>query len=133
MERKLVYNAIRTPDGTVLVSRHVHDYVTHLDKNGLEYMVDGGNEYRRTNVHATAPHEDLSLYSDSPYEEIRKVICRGGRGKDNKQPLTWVPLCEMSNSWLEAVIIYNQERGGDNKWYETELSYRTENDIFIGE
>ena len=26
MERQLIYNAIRTPDGTVLVSYHRHDY-----------------------------------------------------------------------------------------------------------
>ena len=33
---------MRTPDGTILESKHRHDYVTHLDANGNEYMLDGG-------------------------------------------------------------------------------------------
>ena len=37
----LVYNAIRTPDGTVIESMHRHDYKAYLDKNGKEYMVMG--------------------------------------------------------------------------------------------
>ena len=42
--RELVYNAIQTPDGTILRSRHRHDYVTHKDANGKTYMLDGGDE-----------------------------------------------------------------------------------------
>ena len=38
----LVRNAMRTPDGTIIRSRHRHDYVTHKDANGSEYMLDGG-------------------------------------------------------------------------------------------
>ena len=59
----LVYNAIRTPDGTVLESRHRHDHVEYIDKNGKEYMVDGGLEYIRRNVHEDAPYEELSVYT----------------------------------------------------------------------
>lgn len=33
MDKQLIYNAIKTPDGTVLVSYHRHDYKTHLDAN----------------------------------------------------------------------------------------------------
>lgn len=29
MNKRIIYNAIRTPDGTVLESRHVYDYKTH--------------------------------------------------------------------------------------------------------
>ena len=31
--RKLIKNSIRTPDGTVLTSRHRHDFKSHKDKN----------------------------------------------------------------------------------------------------
>lgn len=36
-EPKLLANRIITPDGTMLQSKHRHDYVTHIDANGKEY------------------------------------------------------------------------------------------------
>ena len=50
-ERKLLANVMRTPDGTVLQSNHVHDYVEHTDANGKLYMVDGGVQYIRRTWH----------------------------------------------------------------------------------
>lgn len=136
-EPRLILNRIQTPDGTILTSYHRHDYVTHTDKNGLEYMVDGGHDYARRNVHVTAPYIEMSVYSDAPFEEIRKVYCRGGRGKNGDQPLTWVPMCEMSDSWLEACIRYNNERGQAesfaNGMYVLEQVYRKANGISISE
>lgn len=135
MERKLIVNRIKTPDGTILTSRHRHDYVTYKDANGLDYMLDGGNEYQRYIIQESAPFENLSLYTDSPFEEIRKEFCRGGRGKDGRQPLTWVPIANMSNSWLTACIPYNIERGFNEsistEMYRKELEYRKEHNIFI--
>jgi hypothetical protein len=38
----LIRNAIRTPDGTILESRSVHDYRTHMDTvTNRQYMIDG--------------------------------------------------------------------------------------------
>lgn len=135
MERRIILNRIKTPDGTILTSRHVHDYVTYVDKNGLEYMVDGGNDYLRRNVHEEAPYEELSIYSDAPFEVLREHYCRGGRGKDGKQPLTWVPISKMSDEWLRACIPYNAERGFAggfaSQMYQKELDYRKEHGISI--
>lgn len=36
----LLYNAIKCPDGTLLVSRHQHDFQMHRQKDGREYYVD---------------------------------------------------------------------------------------------
>lgn len=134
MEIKLIVSQIQTPDGTILRSNHVHDYVTHIDANGEEYMLDGGIEYQRVNQNIE-PYIDISIYTDSPFEEIRKYYCRGGRGKDGRQPLTWVPLCGMSDSWLKACIVYNDERGNTNSLanylYAKELRYRQRMEIFI--
>lgn len=135
MGRELVLNRIQTPDGTILTSYHRHDYVTHIDKNGLEYMVDGGLDYQRCNVNKSAPHKDLSVYSDAPFEVIRESYHRGGRGKDGRQSLKWVPMSEMSNAWLEACIVYNDVRGLSdsfaNKMYKQELKYRDDKKIVI--
>ena len=38
----ILSNRLKTPDGTILESLHRHDYVTHTDANGKEYMLDGG-------------------------------------------------------------------------------------------
>ena len=48
--RKLIKNSIRTPDGTVLTSRNIHDYRYHKDKNQELYFTDGGLSYIRRSV-----------------------------------------------------------------------------------
>jgi len=136
--RKIILNRIKTPDGTILISHHRHDFNTYLDKNGLEYMVDGGTDYLRRYVHEEAPYEELTLYHDTPYEEIRKAFARGGRGKDGTEPLVYVPLCEMNDEWLNAVIDYI---GLENclvkdtipNLYIQEIEYRKTNNISIPE
>lgn len=136
MEKRLILSQIQTPDGTILRSYHVHDYVTHLDKNGETYMLDGGNEYQRYNI-CEEPFKDLSIWSDAPYEIIRKNYHRGGRGKNNNEPLKWVPMNEMSNEWLKACVKYNNELGMNKSYanylYNKEIQYRRDNKILIEE
>lgn len=135
MERQLILSRIQTPDGTILTSYHQHDYVTHIDKNGEEYMLDGGNTYQRYNI-CKEPFTDLSIYSDAPFEIIRENFYRGGRGKDGKQPLTWIKLSEMNNEWIKNCIEYNKVLGFKddcyaNERYREELQYRRNNNIII--
>lgn len=159
-ERKIILNQIRTPDGTILRSMHRHDYVTYVDKNGHEYMVDGGSEYLRRSVVETKKnlllkikifllkligkewkdplhYTELSVYSDDPFEVIRENFYRGGRGKDGTEPLTWVPMNKMSDEWLKACIRYNEDRGAKNcfanKMYTKELKYRIKKKITIAD
>jgi hypothetical protein len=135
MERELIVSRIQTPDGTILTSRHRHDYVSHIDKNGLTYFLDGGVDYQRVAYYPDAPYTDVSLYSDSPFDVIREHYCRGGRGKDGLQPLTWVPLSKMNDEWLVNCIEYNNRNGNQgclpNDMYNNELKYRQENGITI--
>ena len=100
----LIYNAIRTPDGTVLESKHRHDYVTYQDKNGNEYMVDGGLEYTRRNVHADAPYEDLSVYTTDGHDRVREVLKWGTYGIDGNQPLTYITLKDMNIGHIQACL-----------------------------
>ena len=124
-EARIISNRIRTPDGTILESRHRHDYVTYVDKNGKEYMVDGGLEYLRRNVHDDAPYEELSVYDDAPYALIREVFKWGTRGKGGRQPLTFVSLKDLTNDHIEAILdtqIHISER--IRKLFISELTFR---------
>jgi len=101
---EILVNMIRTPDGTIIQSKHRHDYVTYLDNNGLEYMVDGGQAYLRRNIHDDYPYEEMSLYKEDSIDTLREYFVWGTRGIDGKQPLTWVKLKDMSSAHIEAIL-----------------------------
>ena len=105
--RKLLHNAIQTLDGTILVSRHRHDYVSHLDANGETYILDGGLDYVRTSVNVV-PAISFAVYSDDDFEKVRCFFSRGGRGKDGKQPLKYFALKDIDDEWLENIIQYEE-------------------------
>jgi hypothetical protein len=137
MDRQMVYNAMKTPDGTVIVSQHRHDYQSYTDANGKEYMIDGGLSYIRASAHGD--EELLTIYADDDFEDVRQVFCRGSRGPNGDQPLTWIPLCEMSDAHLEATIKYCKELPSSQNnraffdLYIQEQNYRSVNDIKVGE
>jgi hypothetical protein len=123
---QIVYNACRTPDGTILVSKHRHNYVTHVDKNGEEYMRDGGQDYIRCSKN-TIPAEDLSVTMEDGHEKVREVVTWGTYGKDGDQPLTFLKVSEMSTEHIKALV------EGDYpvtpwrmKVFKNELEYRNE-------
>ena len=132
--KQILCNRIQTPDGTILTSHNRHDFKTHVDNNGLEYMVDGGDDYLRRNIVQEAPYKELSVYDDDSYVEIRKVLCRGGRGKDGTEELKYVTLDTMSNDWVDNVITYEEEYRPNNKYlkyYKKEVDYRKKHNILI--
>ena len=131
---RLIRNAIRTPDGTILESRHVHDYVTHKDAvSGEEYMLDGGIDYCRSNVNKVWP-ESLQVYLEDGIEAVREAVRWGTRGKDGKQPLRLIKLSEMSNDHIEACLD-TQDRMHPHyrEAFTMELEYRKANGITIGD
>ena len=95
---------IRTPYGTVLESRNRHDYKTHLDANGKVYVVDGGLDYLRRNVHDDAPYEELALEDDEPHEVQRRVMVWDTRGKDGKKPLEYKAIADLDTDHIEAIL-----------------------------
>lgn len=123
----IVANKIRTPDGTILQSFNRHDYKTYTDKNGKEYMVDGGLEYLRRNVHDDAPYEELSVTLEDSFETVRESFCWGTRGKEGKDPLKWVELMNLATDHVEA-ILDTQFAPGQESWVkelmEKELEFR---------
>ena len=99
---KLIRNALQTPDGTLIESTHRHDYVTHTDANGKTYCIDGGLSYVRSSAHGDEVY--LTLYDNEPHEVQRVVLKWGTYGKNGDQPLTLVPIAEMEDEHLEAVL-----------------------------
>ena len=123
MEKQIVINRIRTPDGTVLTSRHVHDYVTYIDANGEEYMVDGGTDYLRRNI-CKASYEETSLYVDSSMPKLREAFTWGTYGVDGDQPLTWVKLKDMEIDHILNVLKIQTLEVWRRELFEKELRHR---------
>ena len=123
--RKLVLNRIRTPDQTVLTSRHVHDYKCYKDKNGEIYMNDGGVEYFKRSVNKE-PYEDISLYSDDPFEILRENITWGTYGKNRNEPLHYISISTMSSNHINSILSQYNLVEHLKELFEKEISYRNE-------
>lgn len=102
MDKRLIRNAIQTPDGTVIESSHRHAYVTHLDANGKTYMVDGGLDYLRRNLHDD--YIDVSLYDDAPHSIQIEHLTWGSYGKNGDQPLRHIKIKDMETEHIQAVL-----------------------------
>ncbi len=103
---RILYNAIKTPDGTILHSKHVHDFVIHEDKNGKKYGIDGGNEYRKF-TGDWKDCEDLLVMDDGTFETRREYI-HWGRNFDEKgnrlEATEYIPVKYLSTPHIEAII-----------------------------
>lgn len=100
---KIIRNRIRTPDGTVLESRHRHDYVSYTDANGETYMVDGGTSYLRRSIN-NEPYEDLTVTLADAHDVVRENLLWGSYGKDGDQPLKLVCLADMDTDHIQACL-----------------------------
>jgi len=98
----MVRNAMRTPDGTLLQSRHRHDYVTHTDANGKQYVLDGGLSYVRSSVNGD--EEWLTVTLADSHEQIREACDWGTYGIAGDQPLSYITLCDMTTDHIEVVL-----------------------------
>ena len=123
--RKLILNRIRTPDGTILTSRNVHDYKCYKDKNSEIYMNDGGVEYLRRSVNII-PWEDISLYSDSPFEILRENITWGNYGKNGNEPLHYKSVSNMSSNHIKSILSKIKLADYLKELFEKEMAYRNE-------
>ena len=103
--RQIIYSAWKTPDGTLLHSRHRHDYCEHFDSVSKEwYILDGGTDYIRCSIN-TVPPEDLTLYADDPHEKIREVFVWKYYGKNFSQPEgVYTLLKDLSCEHIEAIL-----------------------------
>lgn len=138
--KELIANWIMAPDGTAIPSFYSHDYRSHTSIDTVDTLGNIVSSRACTNdggssliVNRSGQYTDMSVYSDDPFEVIRRFVCRGGRGVDGDKPLTWVPLFKINNNWLKAIIDYVDEDNKYLKYYKKELEYRKENNIFVEE
>lgn len=124
---KILVNMIRTPDGTIIQSRHRHDYVTYTDKNGMEYMVDGGLDYLRRTIYDEHPYVELSLTEEDPIEVIREYFDWGTYGKDGKQPLRRILLKDMEDEHIQAILDTQRLMPQVKEMFIREQTYRSAN------
>ncbi|ELP5902232.1 hypothetical protein QTV49_004255 [Vibrio vulnificus] len=125
IKRQLVVNQMRTPDGTLLISRHNHDLVEHIDSNGDLYFIDGGTTYQRHSVNKE-PLIDESIYAEDDHSLIREHMTWGTRGKDGLSPLEYKALKDLSEEHIAAII---ETQTHLPEWakgiFKDELSYRS--------
>ena len=122
-DTSILANVIETPDGTLLYSRNGLEYNSHTDKiNGEVYIVDGAYDYLKRTTSNNVPYIERSVYTDSPFEEIRKYFCRGSYGKNGDEDLHYIKLCDLTDEHLENIIAYEEK-----------LKYTNLNGLFIKE
>jgi hypothetical protein len=113
--------------GEELWSKRRSDYVTC---GCGQLSIDGGRVCPRR----IGQSIDTSVYSDSPFELIRKYELRGGHGEDGRQPLKYIPIAEMSDNWLQNAILYTEGSDTPHHIYLLmEQQYRLDNNIVVKE
>jgi len=136
MKHILISNRWRTPDGTLLVSKYTHDFVSHKDANGDEYFVDGGNDYSRISLN-DIPMTDECVYADDDFEKVRQSFLRGtfGCDKNGTDHRIWLSMNKMSDSHVCNTITYcGLDRDTYNIYnhlYVKELIYRLEKGLHV--
>lgn len=123
-----LYNAIKTPDGTILWCENSNDYKSYKDTvSGETYMNDGMGKSIRRSVNIV-PYEDLSIDIADDFEKVRTVKFWGSYGKDGKSPKKMMSLEEMEESHIEAILATQKQVYGTEleKIFLAEIKYRIE-------
>jgi len=117
----LLVNKWSAPDGTILISRHRHDYVSHEDAEGNLYYLDGGTEYIRTSGNL----KNECVHTDSPFEVIREHFTWGSYGVDGMQPKKITKLKDLGEDHIKAILrTQNNLPEYMKELFRSELEYR---------
>ena len=127
MEKQLIHNSVTCLEcGETLISRFTHDY--NMCSCPQKTFVDGGFSYGRYGGKDLDKVQTNYLYDDEPHEIIREYFERGGRGKNGDEELQYVKLKDVDDSWLQAIIVYENEYRPHNrmlKYYLEEQELRS--------
>ena len=90
-------------------------------------MVDGGLEYCRSGGVDLKKLETQCIYSNDDISLIREHLMRGTYGINGDEPYSQVALKNIDDSWLEAMIDYEEELRPSNRYlplYRREVEFR---------
>jgi len=118
----IIHSQLTTPDGTVLVSKHRHDYVSHTDANGKYYFLDGGNEYIRSSINGD--EDFFTVTTDTEHEVLRNYATWGTYGKSGEEPLQRIPIASLATEHIYAIMDYLSKEHHYIPILQNELSYR---------
>jgi len=98
---EIIQNALKTPDGTIIMSRTIHDYVEHEG-----YFVDGGGDYLRYGCPSGCENkfEPLFLDESDNFENVKSKLLWGTYGKSGKAKLKWVKFIDCKDDHLINIL-----------------------------
>lgn len=134
-QRQLLVNKIQCPDGTILESKHRHDYQEHTQEDGRNYLIDGGLNYQRIGF-SDEEYTDLSVYADDDHSVIREDFewtRRMGKNKNLLGEPQVMKLKDLSNNHVESLCYFTVRGYPDfiNKVFVDEHNYRIDNNIVV--
>lgn len=129
-ELRIIVNKIQCDNcKDIIVSNNVHDYKSCECGN---VSIDGGHDYTKRGWSEGYTYTELTVYSDAPFKIIRKELKWGTYGKTGTAiDVAYVPICEMSDGHLTAIITKNMGAEWIRKYMKRELSYRKRKNIVI--
>lgn len=97
----LLCNKWKCKDGTILVSKHRHDYVSHTDSDGNYSFVDGGiGGY----IRHSGNMEPMLVYTSDSHEVIRENFGWTSYGINGDEPAKYNLLKELTDDHINAII-----------------------------
>lgn len=132
IDKEILVNKIKCPDGTILESRYQHDYQCHVQEDEREYFVDGGLQYQRVGS-SDDEFTNLAVYSTDSHDKIRDNFV-WGRSMDKNGKLLpeveYIKLKNLTDDHVETLVYFTLHHNYPskiNKVFVDEHNYRIHN------